>query len=232
MCSKKNREVMKTRDCLCGMLLVGVALLVASCKPEEEPIRGRIGNIMEVGKTWYMFGYMYDICTYEETACFIVDYKVEEFVDRNGRVMVVLYHWMDGAEYSLNRLQEGSKFYDSYIGKTLFDFDAAKGDVLALQERRSGNEYASVAVRDVFDTILPGGDGKKRRAVLVESGDVWVEDIGSLTYGIRQRDPVEGEPVWQLIGCEKDGVWYYKHPDFEAFVEEAQNQGVCGFDCD
>ncbi len=201
------------------MLVLGLL----SCKPDNEnELRGRIGAILEKGKTWYVIGCDRNDGTLQDPVYYLVDYRIEKNVDTSGR-WYVDYHWLNGKDYTCTRFQQGSGFFEYEVGyrQSIFSFDASKGDVLMLEDWW-GN-YNSVYVRDVFDTVLPGGDGKMRRAMLVENGDVWVEDIGSLTYGIRQREARSNEPQWQLIGCEKDGEWYYKHPSFDAFMELVQD---------
>ena len=207
------------------MALIGVAGLGFACQPDKS-LKGEAGDLIESGKIWYLYGmqdffsdghtdtvWNYCKCSVEKDTVFLGErwnFVRADIARKYGDEM-------DMSEKEMLRRQEGTSVYeyDAYEGeRRLFEFAVQEGDAVE-------SAQGKLTVREVFDTLLPGGDGKMRRAIRVDE-DVWVEDIGSLRDGILQAFFVDGAPQWHLIGCKKDGVWYYKHPDFEAFVGEEQ----------
>ena len=119
--------------------------------------------------------------------------------------------------------QEGGKIYEYNIAvnqtRLLMDFGLHMGDIVRLTDYAYQQEAmtADFRVIAVSDTILPGQTAKERRRCLYIQDtanplnfDVWVEGIGSLTYGIIGNMFKDSEGVTALLlQCrDRQGVLY------------------------
>lgn len=228
---------MKTRDCLCGMLLVGVALLVASCKPEEEPLYGRAGNLLEDGKVW---SGLYVYRAYSTPSMLECAEPTRRWIGGDTVVEDLIWKKSFRAEsgdtshvvFDCLLRQEGDKLYGRFVNglgdvkmpKLIFDFGKKAGDTLFLGWTRS-----EVVVLDVYDTVLPGGNGRLQRAMdvlllrgsvgiwedAIQMHDTWVEGIGSMTAGLDLKYTATGWPGMEFVlCCETEDEWLYQNPAF------------------
>lgn len=128
--------------------------------------------------------------------------------------------------------QEGDKLYGRFVNglgdvkmpKLIFDFGKKAGDTLFLGWTRS-----EVVVLDVYDTVLPGGNGRLQRAMdvlllrgsvgiwedAIQMHDTWVEGIGSMTAGLDLKYTATGWPGMEFVlCCETEDEWLYQNPAF------------------
>ena len=230
---------MKTRNCLCGMFLFGAIMLSFSCKPEEEPMYGRAGDLLEEGKVWSSLHLM-EVMPGRERLAETKLYWIEGDTVIEGRVWKKHYYAATDncSERRFNHFlrQEGEKLYAAaYSWKgfsegLLFDFGKKEGDTMRVVA--VGGELGVAVVR-VYDTVLPGGDGRLLRAmdvVALEGGDVgqwagvlqvkdtWVEGIGSLTDGLNFVFRMYGLAGWQtmdfVLCCGKGDELLYQNSAF------------------
>lgn len=230
---------MKTRNCLCGMFLFGAIMLGVSCKPEEEPLYGRAGDLLEEGKVWselHIWEVMPGCEWFAETTL----YWIEGDTVIEGRVWKKYYYaakdYCNEGCFNYFLRQEGERLYgaeysrDGFFEALLFDFGKKEGDMMRIAA--IGGEQGVAVVR-VYDTVLTGGSGRLLRAmdvVALEGGDAgrwagvrqvkdtWVEGIGSLTGGLNLVFREDGWSGWQtmdfILCCGKGDELLYQNSVF------------------
>ena len=191
---------MKTRNCLCWMFRFGAIMLGVSCKPEEEPLYGRAGDLLEEGKVWselHIWEVMPGCEWFAETTLF----------------------WIEGDTVIEGRVWK--KYY--YAAK-----DSAPG--LSSPAIRGEQGVAVVRVYDTVLTggrgrllramdvvALEGGDAG-RWAGVRQVKDTWVEGIGSLTGGLNLVFREDGWSGWQtmdfILCCGKGDELLYQNSVF------------------
>ena len=200
-----------------GMISVlGMAVAMVSCKPDEESLRGEAGFILDTTSRWTLadpdrLGVLSG--SYEVFNDTMIEGVRWRQIGRNSR---------EGWVLDCLLRQEGEQVYryDAASGEGLlvYDLDVAEGEQVTVY----GLEGAeTLTVEKVGDTVLPGGDGLPYRYVLLRTGDyrdVWVENMGSLRTGFYffgTSTRLEG-----FIYDKRPGIHLYVNPEYAYLINE------------
>lgn len=132
-------------------------------------------------------------------------------------------------EYAYPWRQDGGKVYRTGKG-LIMDFSAKVGDVVKINELDADGTMAlSYKVEAISDTVFASSTDKKRRRCLhvrnvhYQLGtDIWVEGIGSLTYGVGGDRTYYGGAWSQLMECRRGDEILYRHEDYVTSVNSVR----------
>ena len=136
-------------------------------------------------------------------------------------------NWKESVASALH--QDGGKVYHTGLG-LIMDFSAKVGDVVKINELDADGTMAiSYKVEAISDTVFASSTDKKRRRCLhvrnvhYQLGtDIWVEGIGSLTYGVGGDRTYYGGAWPQLMECRRGDEILYRHEDFVTSVNSVR----------